>query len=229
MKHNKITGFTLVELNLSMIFVALLVIGVAAVTINVTKINQRGILLKTINQTGREVTDQMRRDLAAATMSDVEYVAPVGGVGRLCLGTVSYVFNTAEALNGGGSLVRDTTKAGQPPVMLVRMDDKDALWCEQSGGVFSKNEVTTTDAAVELLQTDLLPVAIHDMNVEELASVESSSVSQGLMALTILIGTNKLDTIDANSECKPPTDHQSDFDSCAVREFRTVVRSNGVN
>lgn len=225
-----IRGFTLVELNLAMVFVAILVVGVAATTISVTKINQRGIMLKTINQTGREVVDQLRRDIAAARTDQVQFVSPVGGVGRLCLGSVSYVFNTAEALHSSpGTLIRDTTQAGSPAITLVRMDDKDGVWCAQSGGVFTKNQVVATDAPIELLQTDLLPVAVHEMDVRSLAQTVDGNTAQGLIMITLLLGTNEANTIETSGACKPPTDHQADFDNCAVREFRTVVRSSGVN
>lgn len=231
MRH-KTRGFTLVELNLALIFVGMLVIGVAAVVINITKINQRGIMLKTINQTGREVVDQMRRDIGGARADRVQYEF-AGGTGRLCLGTVSYVFNTAEALHSGGSVVKDDTKPGQPAVVLVRMDDKESKWCERSGAVFTKNSVTALDEAVELLQSDehTLPVAIHKMEVQPLASTADKTRAEGLVSLSIELGTNEAGTLEAAGSgqitCKPPTDHQANFDNCAVREFRTVVRSNG--
>ena len=212
-------GFTLVELNLAIIFVAILVIGIAAVVMNVTKINQRGITLKTINQTGREVTDMMRRDIAASRASSIQYQT-AAGVGRLCLGTVSYVFNTAATLRGSNPL-RD--QSGRP-VTLVRMDDRDRQWCQRSGEAFVKTGVTAADNAVELLQTDQLPVAVHSMEVVSVASTRTG----GLIRFTLALGTNEAGTIqDGAATCKPPTDREANFDNCAVREFSTVVRSNG--
>ncbi len=230
MKRSTTRGFTLVELNLAIVFIAILVIGVAAIVMNVTKINQRGILLKSINQTGREAVEQVRRDVAVSKIDDVQYVAPIGGVGRLCLGTVSYVFNTAEALNGPGTLIRDATKPERPAITFVRMDDRDGQWCQQTSGTFVKNEITASDAATELLQRDTtgtIPVAVHAMDVQVLTPTDGS-VNQGLVSFSISIGTNELDTIDTTT-CKPPTDHQSNFDNCVVREFRTVIRSNGAS
>lgn len=229
MKHRyKERGFTLVELNLAMVSVAVLVIAVALVTINVTKINQHGVLLKSINQTGREVMDMLERDFAAARTDKVEYVAPTAstGVGRLCLGTVSYVFNTAQALNGiGGPTIQDVTVTPSRTITLVRMDDKDGTWCQQPGGVFTKSAVSAGDRAVELLQADTVPVAVHELAVRPLAT--SSDTQQSLQELRLLIGTNELNTVDAGT-CRPPTDHQSNFDECVVREFRTIIRSNGM-
>ncbi len=235
MKRKSPQGFTLIELNLAMVFVALLVVGVAIVVVNITKINQRGIMLKTINQTGREVVEQMRRDIAGARADRVQYEF-ASGVGRLCLGTVSYVFNTAEALHGASDVIKDETKVDRPAVILVRVEDKDSAWCSRSmTGEFTKKAVITSDQAVELLQSDehTLPVAIHSMNVKPLVSTATTdkTSAEGLVALTMVLGTNEADTIKAAGSgqviCKPPTDHQTNFDNCAVREFSTVVRSNG--
>lgn len=222
----KATGFTLIELNLAIIFVAILMVAVAAVTINVTKINQRGILLKTINQTGREVMDILQRDITTARTTQTKYVSPTGGVGRLCLGTVSYVFNTAEALNGSGILIRNGTVAGNPPVKLVRMEDRDALWCQESGGVFAKNTITATDKPTELLADDIVPIAVHSLAFEQLATSTDANQRYGLAQLQLLIGTNEAETV-ADGTCKPPTDHDANFDGCVVREFRTIIRTNG--
>lgn len=224
MRHRS-RGFTLVELNLAVIAVALLVIAVAMVTINVTKINQHGILLKTINQTGREVMDMLERDLTVARSDKIKYEL-AGSAGRLCLGTVSYVFNTAEALSGGaGDLIRDETNT---PVTLVRIDDKEGTWCQKDAGdVFIKTAITGADGEVtEVLQTDTVPVAVYVLEVNNLAN--SAETGQGIQELRLLLGTNEPDTVDASNVCKPPTDHEANFDECVVREFRTIVRSNGM-
>lgn len=217
-------GFTLIELNLAIIFVAILAIGIAMVTINVTKINQRGVALKTINQTGREVMDIMRRDLSTAKPGEVTVIAPLGGVGRICLGTVSYVYNTAALLQSGGAPIE--TPDGES-IALVRMDDNNRLWCQQSGGVFTKNAVDSADNATELLQQgkNTVPIAVHSMSLTVLA--KSTDEKQGLFELQLQLGTNEADTIQTNA-CKPPTDHQANFDNCVVREFRTVVRANEI-
>ncbi len=225
MKHNT-KGFTLIELNIAIIFVAILAIGIAMVTINVTKINQRGVALKTINQTGREVMDIMRRDLSTAKPKEVTVIAPLGGVGRICLGTVSYVYNTAAALQGAGTPIRTALPDNQL-IALVRMDDNNRLWCEQSGGIFTKTAVDSADNATELLQMgkNTAPVAVHSLSLTTLT--KSSDEKQGLFELQLQLGTNEADTIQT-SACKPPTDHQANFDNCVVREFRTIIRANEI-
>ena len=190
--RHKSSGFTLVELNLAVIAVALLVIAVAMVTINVTKINQHGILLKSINQTGREVMDLLERDLAVARADQVKYEL-AGSAGRLCLGTVSYVFNTAQALSSGaGDLILDERKTPSRAVTLVRIDDKDRAWCSKAGPVFTKTAITAADIEVtEVLQTDTVPVAVYALEVNALASVPG--VGEGIQELRLLlVPTNQI-------------------------------------
>lgn len=220
-------AFTLVELNLAILFVGLLVLAVAMTTISVSRTYQYGAALKYINQIGREVTDQIRRDISSASSQRVEY-HEVGGVGRLCLGTVSYVYNSAGLLNSGGSsLVHDTTAPSTPrPINLARIDDRDSSWCQQSSGIFTKNDITAADSYTELLRDDSITVAVHSLRVNKLISSGGSLLSESLVEVVLNIGTNEIQTTDGG-ECKPPTNPQENFNNCAVRQFVTVVRVAG--
>ncbi|PID31556.1 hypothetical protein CR983_00530 [Candidatus Saccharibacteria bacterium] len=221
-------GFTLVELNIAVLFVALLVLAVAITVMNSTRLYEKGLALKTVNQTGREVMDVLQRDITTARADRIKYFAPVGGVGRLCLGTASYIFNTADALNGTGTLVRDTSIASSPPIRLARVDDRDSLWCDRSGGVFTKTQLSTGDTYTELLQKDseTISLAVHSMDIALIAGNTADRVSQGLVKVMLQIGTNEVNTTSGGA-CKPPSDHESHFDGCAVREFNTVVHNKG--
>ena len=55
-------GFTLVELLLAMAGVAVLLISITVTTIQLTNMYHKGITIKSINQSGREVGDLIRRD-----------------------------------------------------------------------------------------------------------------------------------------------------------------------
>lgn len=218
-------GFTLVELNIAIVFVALLVMAVAMTTISVSRTYQHGAALKSINQLGREVVEQMRRDISSASAQRVQY-HEAAGVGRLCLGTVSYVYNSAELLNSGSSsLVQDTADSNRP-IGLARIDDKESSWCQQSGGVFVKNSITSTDTYTELLRDDSIPVAIHNMEFKKHLVSEDLVYAEGIAELSLDIGTNEVLTTDGGV-CKPPTDPQENFNNCAVRQFVTVMRIVG--
>lgn len=222
------SGFTLVELNIAIVFVALLLMAVAMTTMSVSRTYQYGVALKSINQLGREVVDQLRRDISSAAAQRVQYHAPgTDGVGRLCLGTVSYVFNTAESLNAGSPSLVDTSTSPNRPVNFARIDDRDSSWCQESAGVFIKNDIdSSVDKYTELLRDDSIPVAIHSMQVTNLLSSSGLDFAEGIVEVSIDIGTNETETTDGGV-CKPPTSPDENFNNCAVRQFVTVVHIVG--
>ena len=213
------SGFTLVELNLAMVFIAILLIGVTMTTIYITRIYQKGSTIKTINQIGREVSEQLRRDMSAAVPSSVQVVETANGSGRLCLGTVSYVYNTPAALESGDRITIDGD--AMQPVYLVRIQDGNAAWCNGT-----KNQVNSvSDEYTELLTNDILPLAVHALGVDiHTPTSGDQAVTQQLYALTMQLGTNEDKTVNGG-ECLPPTSSESNFDYCFIAEFNTIIRA----
>ncbi len=219
-------GFTLVELNLAIVFVALLMLAVAMTTMSVSHTYQYGISLKTINQLGREVVDQVRRDASAASPSQIVSVDATtsGGVGRLCLGNVSYVYNSADLLNGSGTMIKDL--ATSKTITLARIEDRGGVWCKMdSSGAFIKTNISG-DTYTEMLLTDNTPVAIHSMDSETLLNTKSNGFSQGVIQVNIVLGTRETQTT-SGGVCKPPTDPSENFNNCAVRQFIVVAQVTG--
>ncbi len=106
--HSK-KGFTLVELSLATVFVAVLLLMIATITINVSTIYQKGLALRNINTTGRDLVDDLNRTINAAPLrplenqwqyfvarngEDAETRTPVQLGGVFCTGRYSYVWNT---------------------------------------------------------------------------------------------------------------------------------------
>ena len=120
------SGFTLVELMLAMAFVSVLLLSVAMVAVQAGKIYNRGTVMKTVNQSGRTISDVIRRDfLQSSATKIVNSANPVilvresGSVrsGRVCLGQYSYVCNMASEFDdpvirrSGSGVVRSNGKA----------------------------------------------------------------------------------------------------------------------
>jgi type II secretory pathway pseudopilin PulG len=216
-------GFTLVELNIAVIFVSLLLIATVATSIYIGRIYQKGVTLKNVNQTGRQLIDQFRRDAIAAPTDKVtvRYVpaapSPTDNV-RICFGTVSYVFNLAKTLQspGAGVSVIKYSSSGNPPVIAARVSDNGAL-CDAA--------TTTVDPAkaTELLPTDSIPMAVHAVSFTQRTQFDE----QAIWELKMTLGTNEKNTIDSNTTCKPPQSNQTNFDLCSVREFTTMIRTRG--
>lgn len=223
-RYNRYAGFTLVELNLAIVFVAFLVLAVAMMTLNVTHTYQYGVNLKMINQLGREVSDQLRRDLLSASPTRALYVGPAdttSGIGRLCLGNVSYVFNNAELLNNGGiaTTVKDSSLEN---ITLVRIEDTERTWCTTS-----INQIPSGTNYTEMLRADAIPIAIHAMSLQTLVESEADDkISEGVIQVNFELGTNETNTT-SGGKCRPPSDPQQNFDNCAVRQFVVIARATG--
>lgn len=224
-------GFTLVELNLAMVFVALLLLGVAATTIHISKLYHRGVTIKSVNQVGREVVGQLRDDIAQAQTDGVNTSEIANG--RLCLGGATYLLNSAEKLASGSSDVIRPTPPSEPIALVKISNDPNSEWCKRdTSGAFVKSSVidsalfTSGDATELLRQDEFMPLAIHDLKLEQMnATVEGSS--QMLYALSVLIGTNVTDSIE-DGQCRPPESNQAYFSDCFVADFATVVRAGEI-
>lgn len=225
-------GFTLVELNLSVAFVAILILGIAMTTVQVTRMYQKGVTVKTVNQVGRDVSEQLRRDFAAASPGAVnlEHVA----AGRVCLGSVSYLYNNAVSLNDDGA---STIKGadGIESLVLVRVEDPSGTYCQREspggpGAPFVKSHLEADDEATELLEADVVPMAVHEFEAETYLSSESNGISQSVYRLAVTLGTNQVDTVDnTTTTCLPPTESSANFDNCFVSKFETVVRAGEIS
>lgn len=212
-------GFTLVELNLAVFFVALLLLGVAMTTIHISKIYQRGSTVKMINQLGREINGQLRRDIATAKKIELKTAA---NTGRICLGDISYIYNEAGASSG---LI--TRPGGTEQVYLVRVNDPGASWCDDSSGTL-RTTLEPSDTYTELLTNDVIPLAIHNLAISEHSPVGTiEAVKQKLFLLTMELGTNEAGTT-GGGKCLPPSDNEANFDNCFIAEFETVIRAGEV-
>ncbi len=147
MKKRKIieeskTGFTIVELTLTMSFVAVLLITIAIVVTNVLAIYQKGMTIKAVNNVGRGLIDNLSDSITGAPGLNVtsvcakleeetartecekdnatrgfNYNSAVDSDGHqlygvFCTGSYSYVWNTAYAFKSGTLAVKYTDMGG---------------------------------------------------------------------------------------------------------------------
>lgn len=220
-------GFTIVELSIVMMFISLLMLGVVFVTIYAGKAYAKGITLKTLNQVGREVTDAIRRDVASAPNPSAVMFVTGGQTGRLCTGTVSYVWNGATLLaSGSPSAIKDS--GSNRIVRLARVDDSDMKYCQGLTGTLA----TDLNGAkwTEVLQDSIGDFAVYDMSMERFSPAGGGGQNQALYHIALTFGTNEAGTTEGSGSattCKPPTDNAANFDYCSVRSFDMVIRSGG--
>jgi len=231
MSRDKTSGFTLIELMLSMTFISVLLVAIAMTTIQISNIYNKGITLREVNQAGRAVSSELQRSIASSVPFDVtpksdnspgtensKYVVRDGG-GRLCLGNYSYAWNYGKALVGGAGAPAIYNKYDDnSPVRFAKVEDAGGALCSDV------NLAVTKAKATELLSTGDRELVLHSFAVTETSS--DPSTNQALYAITMVIGTNdrqQLTTDDAS--CKPPSAGVGDENYCSVNQWDIIARA----
>lgn len=70
MQHKK--GFTIVEVSLALVFVAIILITIAWLTIHITSVYEKGLAMKAVNSTAKEIIDDVSRAIATSPARTVE-------------------------------------------------------------------------------------------------------------------------------------------------------------
>lgn len=233
MNHvNKTKGFTLIELMLAMAFVAFLLVAIAMTVIQIGNIYNRGLALKNINQAGRSIVDELKRGIGqsskfsiVSTDSDNQFIniGPNKG-GRLCLGSVSYIWNYGEAINDGLA-IRNTYVNNNGDIRFVKVLDPTAEYCKNPS-----KKIDPTSKPVELLNPGQYNLVIHKFSIfgstAGAVPVSDNLTKQQLYNIQFIIGTNnQAALITDRSSCKPPSEAGSDLNYCAVNEFKITARA----
>lgn len=235
--NKRTQGFTIVELSIAIAFIAVLLMAILSLTITAGRMYVKADTNKAINQAGRDIADIIRRDLLSASMSTIKPVvtqdagdaaAPLIS-GRLCIGAVVYVWNTAALLNSTDSAANEIkiVNAADKPIKLVRITHPtSAFYCTPDGS--GRYTTKITDPSTELLDGDGLDYAIHSMIFTPLAKTGN----KGLYSIAYTLGTNQPYTTERSSDgyiqCKPNDSVLANFDYCSVSEFDTIARIGGV-
>ena len=225
-------GFTLIELMLAMSFISVLLLSIAMVGIQAGKMYSRGIVLRDVNQAGRDISDTIRRDFLQANADKIDSTGlrvpnnSNWSTGRLCLGSHSYVWNNPKYLDdpsllGGNSLFKVDSK----PVNLVRVVDSDNGLCKKdaSGKYPETVDLAKSSNLLRAINSGDGSIGVHEVTLEKITPDNSR---EALYKLTFTLGTSKMSEI-RNSSCKAPTEDDSNFEFCAINKFEMIVRTNG--
>lgn len=239
-KMHKSKGFTIIEITLAMAFISVLLLSITLVSIQAGKVYNRGVILRDVNQSGREISDTLRRDFLQTNAKKItkndsgDYVITVregaNDIGsRVCLGSYSYVWNYAKVLNDAGlSSSSNIFKVDGKPINLVRVADPGAMLCAKTTSGKYPTSVSADRVTHLLKQLDKHSggnLAIHQFSLEK---ATKSNDSEALFKTSFVLGTSVISEIDtANQQCKPPTDNESNIEFCAINRFEMIVRTNG--
>lgn len=216
MSHvRKAKGFTLIELMLSMTFISMLLVVILLTVVQITRIYDKGVSMREVNQVGRSISSDLTRTIGSAAPFDLSsndrfrQTTGAGGKktgGRLCTGQVSYIWNIGDSTVNGSD------------VRLVKVSDPTANYCATGASVASDQ------GKVDLLDGGERDLVVHDFSIQEFGG--ATTAGQALYAVRFIIGVKDTTLLESNNaSCKPPTDSQGGEDYCAVNRFDLVVRA----
>lgn len=133
---NKQAGFTLVELLLALAFVAFVLIFATTTIIQVMRTYNKGLAVKEINQTARAAMEDMSRIIKVSNANTIVSLATTSpdvtgasaNQGRVCLSSVSYVWNFGSAST---NRYTDGSRVG-----FARVNDTGGSMCLGSPGSY---------------------------------------------------------------------------------------------
>lgn len=125
--NHKQDGFTLIELLLAMTFVTFIMLFIVFTMLEVMGNYNKGIVVKEINQTARTIVEEMSRLGRATNASAI--ITPASNYGRLCFGSVSYVWNIRG--NENSNKYTDDSFVG-----LARVEDPARDMCNMASGAY---------------------------------------------------------------------------------------------
>lgn len=198
-------GFTLIELLLAMTGIAFLLLFVVFGIVHVTGLYTKGVAIRDINQVGRQLTEDVSRDLRYGG------AVRTGGTNRICVGNKSYIWNSSRIQSDVN--VYDDPVNGNPPVTFAVAQD--TSYCDNPSKKVSKNTESVLGPLVMLQEFEVkqpnLSIPVYDIKM-----VFSTA---GSNAPTVRIVSDA-----SRYECSPIFGQ-----FCAFGEFKTSVYARRTN
>jgi type II secretory pathway pseudopilin PulG len=224
------SGFTLVELMLSMAFLAMLLLAIAYLVLQISSIYNKGLTLKSVNETGQLVTSDIQRTLNTANPLAVRDAkdSPVTG-GRVCVGSYVYAWNYGRSLDEANPMNIYASRA--ETVRLVKFQAvSDVDYCTP---VDDNRFEPVPDDAAELIASRGSNLAVHEPFVF-IGRQVTGDVSQSIYEISMVLGTDEdsisspEDGIISGNGCVVPKSTIDD-QYCAVNTFKFTARAGNNN
>lgn len=196
------SGFTLTELVLALAFISFLLVFLMTMIVHVTRIYNKGLSIRQINQSGRQFSEDFARTARYATPGGILQNAAAQ---RVCVNNVTYAWNIKDpSVNPKNEYVSGTKR-----ITLVKVNDP--------GGSLCLNGSTK----IPLTAKDILP---QTLNVQNLA-FEIGTTDNRVVTLHSVISTAGLNSPVLGAD--GPFDYEcpagSDGAFCAVAEYESTV------
>lgn len=230
-------GFTLVELTLSMTFVATLLLAIALLTVQITGIYNKGLTLRAVNQAGQLVSTDMERTLNTSSPQLVRAVGDARG-GRLCAGTTIYAWNYGKQIVAGntdifnqfGSSFGPGPANPQKPMRLVKFQSSGTNYCQKN--IVTGKYPYVPSNADEMLTSGDIDLAVHSFTINSDAGgaagqdvAGDTSGQQRLYQISISLGSSSQSILNGNINGCDQSGTSVDNQYCAINKFTFTARA----
>lgn len=230
-----------------MAFIAMLLLGIALLTIQISTIYNKGLTVRAVNESGQLIASDIQRTLNTSRPQEVllvNVIDPVTkqGGGRLCANNVVYAWNYAGAslINGTGlNSFNRYTNAPSPttnPDVRIRMVRfiGDSTYCTPIPPANSYKllpEKATLGTLNELLKAGDNTLAIQSFDIDKdgsgnVGEAVKDDSTQRLYHVSFVLGTNETGAPINDNGCEIPETVVDDT-YCAVNKFDFVARAGG--
>lgn len=244
-------GFTIIELTLSMTFVSVLLLAIAMTVIQIATIYNRGMTLKEVNQSSRDISDELRRGFTSSATfminaddtDSTDYIRVRSGStvvgGRLCTGKDSYIWNIGAAVDrvvsGSPSPMANVTRvvsaggAVGDPIRFVKVPDSNKKYCLKTGSLPTNRNIVDADVRqmTDLLDAGDHKLALQTFDVRTTDGVYDASTRQRLYTVTYTLSSGEPSAMNLTArpiKCLEPGTANSNLTYCNVQEFTIVLR-----
>lgn len=206
-------GFTIIELLFAMTFVAVLLVLILTASLQITRIYDKGITLKQVNQAGADLGTELQRSLKSAN-APLTAVSTTAGQqaysrGRLCLGSFSYVWNLQNATDNKYSGADASTRIG-----LVKVNDTSGSMCTVSGGSYPPVDRSQATELILGTTTGGVGLQLRSLSIEQ----KANSGINYVYSVSYTISTDDNASI-ASNRCIADAGNQF----CALNDFNFSV------
>lgn len=206
---NKQHGFTITELMFAMMFVSFLLIFGVTVIVQSMQIYNKGLSVRLMTQSGRQVTEDVTRSLRYAgnvTVNDATQ--------RMCTGRISYAWNIGEGTTN------KYTSGNTTPIRFVQVTDPGGLLCSGTSDIVAANakEIISANLIVQCFTPSLVESNISGQ-VRNINFVISTS-GDNAPRTTGTLSSSSI-TCDGTTPIECPPGAEGAF--CALNEFNTSV------
>lgn len=141
MKRSNNQGFTLIELSMSLVFIAFIILFLVSTMLSIMRTYNKGIWLDQINQAGRQInadiSDQTRYSKNKIVVKDADQ--------RFCVGGVTYIWNTFDSFKNRYDEETNTDLTSKKTKLrFVRVLDDTGKYCYDNSSMPSRSDSNTS-------------------------------------------------------------------------------------